>query len=1044
MLTLAGEQNAYEALVVRYQNAVITSAAQITHSRFMAEDAAQDAFVTAWMKLDTLKQPDKYGAWVCKIAKNCAINMVTRYRSYIDFDLVENQNIADDTRQNPAELYTLSEEKDELHKSIGKLPEKVGTIIRLHYFEGLSIAEIADKMRISVGTVKSQLHDGRRKIRKELCAMNEKYTDTLVQRVMKKVEELKLWQIKSDKGGFEEVYKDVLKEVEDLPECTDKYRALADVLMRGWWWLPGDKSDALFARIKEAAIAGKNDEVMEFIVTREDSQVYGGAKIDFIREKQIPMLEKAGFVRALGREWFWLGYHYFRQNRPEEGKAAYENVLKVLNPSHAYHALVGGALKMEEKLAGELKEKQKPSYSISSLAYELRYINGELHYWNDSGCSEGYMWSVANFISAILINSSRCDGRFFDTSLKVGESLVGTDGSTLTFTSDNESVTTPCGTFEDCQLWVIKHPNTRLGAVTTKNYYKSGVGIVRHENSAGGISDSRVLSAYGVTGDGLLPLAVHNKWQYADEYNPEAMRSELSLEVTYADEKSVIIASNQCIERIKYDENNWLDMVEQIANDYVEYVGSGVKIHDVSYAAERAEALAKTPMQKAHTKAAVSTVRRIMQTEKEFNPNYTATGHWNFFQKFFVQKKDGTLSIENDSRWSFEYKCMEGAAEADTPLLYNNVYGILQDVTNSIWSDEWKVGATPLVEYLLWSNTPVKTQIVCEDGGTVTTKAGTFENCLRLSLDISGFKDGTAYIGGKKEYVFAPGIGIVRTVSEYCGGAKKAVYELTAYEGTGVGYMPMADGMTRRYDALDLTDGFVGAVEYTYVMDDEGQTFIFSEQIGIRELPPPITFYSAILGEQIEERLWNQKKRDEARLRHDINNFHLLSHFLGRPARYWAAPKKAAAWNKYRMKIMEGLGENGEVPRAWWGHYASTCFRAACALFGSGNREEGYEYLERVFELFERWEAIPNGEELEVGDPLIYGDIKIIKGKSVIKLPNGALEPQMYDWLFEDRCSLVYYGLTATGGWEWFNPVRNEDKYKDCVERARRLMEAQK
>ena len=37
----------------------------------MAEDAAQDAFVTAWMKLNVLQDPKKYGAWVCRIAKNC-------------------------------------------------------------------------------------------------------------------------------------------------------------------------------------------------------------------------------------------------------------------------------------------------------------------------------------------------------------------------------------------------------------------------------------------------------------------------------------------------------------------------------------------------------------------------------------------------------------------------------------------------------------------------------------------------------------------------------------------------------------------------------------------------------------------------------------------------------------------------------------------------------------------------------------------------------------------------------------------------------------
>ena len=52
MLTLAGEQSAYETLVVRHQRAVMASAVSVTHNQHMAEDASQDAFVTAWMKLD--------------------------------------------------------------------------------------------------------------------------------------------------------------------------------------------------------------------------------------------------------------------------------------------------------------------------------------------------------------------------------------------------------------------------------------------------------------------------------------------------------------------------------------------------------------------------------------------------------------------------------------------------------------------------------------------------------------------------------------------------------------------------------------------------------------------------------------------------------------------------------------------------------------------------------------------------------------------------------------------------------------------------------
>ena len=90
MLTLAGEQQAYEVLVTRYQKTVIAAAASVTKNHFMAEDAAQDAFVTAWMKLNVLQDPQKFAPWVCRIAKNCAINMITRYRGFMPLDAVDN------------------------------------------------------------------------------------------------------------------------------------------------------------------------------------------------------------------------------------------------------------------------------------------------------------------------------------------------------------------------------------------------------------------------------------------------------------------------------------------------------------------------------------------------------------------------------------------------------------------------------------------------------------------------------------------------------------------------------------------------------------------------------------------------------------------------------------------------------------------------------------------------------------------------------------------------------------------------------------------
>ena len=1042
MLTLAGEETAYEALVTRYQKAVIAAAASVTKNQFMAEDAAQDAFVTAWMKLNTLQEPQKFGSWVCRIAKNCALNMIGRYRSFLPLDVVDNVNAFADADSNPAELYALSEEREEVNKSIEVLPEKVKQIIHLHYFEGLSIVEIADRLRISEGTVKWQLHDGRKRIRKELCAMNEKYSDTLVERVMKKVEELKLWQVKNDKSGFEKVYKEVLREVEELPECKEKQHALADVLMRGWWWIPGKKNDALFARIAKAAMDGKNEEVMTFIVSREDSNVWGSARIDFMREKQIPRLEAAGFVKTLGREWFWLGVNLYSQGKPEEGLAAFNKVEEVLQKGDTYYTVLSYAKKVKEEVATRYKGIAKQRYRVNALTEEYRKINGDLCFWEDDGIGEGYLSSCDRQSARIFSNASHCDGRFF-ADVAVGETFTGSDGTTQAYVANNETVETPVGTFDGCQVWEIKRW-TNAQKIICRTYYKEGVGIVRQDHTTDGVTETHLLKSYNVKNPvGLLPLDEGNTWEYTSLQGGEAFVQELIYSVGFASEERTILVHWHNIERVKYDENSWLDAVQEIANDYSLIKHRTSHICDITPAIERAERLAVTPMQKAHTKAAASVARRIMATDPEFNPSCTTTGHWNFFGREYLRKKGDTVIVtEYNPRWSFEWKNMGDYGPAADPLLYSDIFGILQDATKCVWSDEWRIGASPIIEYSRW-DTAIKTQITCEDGGTVTTKAGTFENCFKLCVDSQGMVSGLTYRNGSKVYYFAEGVGIVRVENEYCDGARTAVYELTSYTGTGKGFMPLENGMTRRYDALNLTDGFVSAVEYEYVTDEDGDVVLFSNQIGIREVPPPITQYSAILNEQIEERLWDEKKYAESRLCHDINNFHLLCHFLGRDSRSWAAQEKAVAWNKYRLKTIEGLGD-GTVPDAWLGFYAEASFRTACALFGCGRKEEGYEWLEKAFAAYPKWEDIPDGAELDVGDPLIFGGVKIIKGKSYIKLPDGKKEPICYEWLFEGESDLMYYGMTATSGWEWFNSVRNEDRFKEYIERAREIANKKK
>ncbi len=230
------------------------------------------------------------------------------------------------------------------------------------------------------------------------------------------------------------------------------------------------------------------------------------------------------------------------------------------------------------------------------------------------------------------------------------------------------------------------------------------------------------------------------------------------------------------------------------------------------------------------------------------------------------------------------------------------------------------------------------------------------------------------------------------------------------------------DGCTEQYYRQ-------GAAEYMCMFCEEGELE--------RWLSLCAPFYDAHRGEVKEARLWAQKRYDESRLRHAVNNLHVLCHFLFRDSRNWAAPQKATAWYQFRIRMIESLATDGKIPDAWLGTYANSHFRAGCSSFGCGRKEDGYAYLEKAFELYPRWFAIPNGTALDVGDPMIFGDVKILKDEWRILLPDGSKEHMPDGVFFLDDRGEMYTRLTQKKGWEWFNGVRNEELFKEYVARAK-------
>ncbi len=834
-LTLAGKQDAYEALVLRYQKAVFATAYAVVRNSYMAEDAAQDAFVSAWMKLAVLREPAKFGAWVCRIAGNCAKNMLARVREYMDFDVLlryEHDHAASVEGLAVPETDELTEA---LHDSIGRLPDKVKQVVYLHYFEGLSVAEIAERMLISAGTVKWQLHEGRQKIRKDLCAMNERENDTLVEKVMKKVEELKLMLLNNDRSGIEAAYRALLPEVENLPDSREQQYALADVLKIGWWCVKSVQSDEYLARLRDAAERGHNDEVMEAITEIEHNKLSGDALIEFIRDKQIPRLEKGGYRLALGSAWFWLGAAYIQSKKDIENcLSANEKVLEILHPDDTLYAnalAVKKIISIKQERCGMLSVER---YFLNAYAEKYQYIDGELRFVSQPGYMLGN-YDVGDYWNSLYLFSSICgvcDGYLPPHGLNLGETYTATDGkSTLTFESDGLTVETPAGTFADCQLWTIA-----AESFTVKTYLKEGIGIVRQERTLknkGTIATH--LSAYEVTGEGLLPFTAGNRWSYTVENLSHTVDCEITAEVICNNGETVTVAHNWHQIKRCYDENDWNEMVHQLCREYAyddKINPNESHLRDMTHVIERAEALAKTPLELAHTKAACSVMRRIMETDEEFNPNRTMSGHWNFFTRLHIGERARKTTLECEREYDFEWKDIGHWSDARFALLYNDIYEMFSDTLNDcLWSDEWTSG-THIIEWNDYRDNVIKTTLTAESAGEITTAAGTFANCIKLTLDTDGMDGGLAYRGGHKEYWLAPGVGIVRVVSTYPHNDKlTATYELTAYTGTGEGYMPLPDGMHRRFDGIGLEDNFLGWADYTV-----SGNFMFADRGGVKKL----------------------------------------------------------------------------------------------------------------------------------------------------------------------------------------------------------------
>lgn len=834
-LSLLGNEKAYEELVIRYEKSVKGTALKVTENEFSAEDASQDAFVSAWIKLDSLREPDKFGSWVCSIAKNCARSLVIHYKNAsadISLHLLENK-INGDIDNKLLEMLDIahfaeSERNEKLHEAIEALSEKIRTTIKLHYFQGLSVEEISVSQNIPIGTVKWRLNEGRKQLRKEYGVMT-KFDDnmTFVQKVMYQVEQLKLWSLKNDKSGFEKEYRKVLSNVEKLEESVDKHHALADVLMRGYWWLPGEKNDATFNRIKESVEKSHNEDVMQSVVSYEMDKYSGQERIDFLLNTKIPHIQKIGFNKTLGYCWFWLGYYYIEAKQFEDGINSYKKVLSILDENDIYYANALSAIEVEEQILN-LPDRKLLKIGMCATAESYKFIDGKIYFWQQPGYSRH-----TTLDCAVFWNCSACDNLMPYEDMVPGEKILSSDKNITMYCKEkNLVVKTDAGAFNDCMCVVWEFDEKLAGNSYCETYFAAGVGIVKQFVIGRDGAHTWELKDYSITGGvGILPFAKGNRWEYTCKVEGINYDVKNNFEVVTTTEDSAILKKYSLNVALGYDEDTWIGNILKARNEYVN--SNNDALHDVLDCYMRAKALAKTKREKLYTSIAENVMQRIFETDNDFNPNYTKIGRWNFFNIYNIKNKDEKTVLDSNRVHSFEWKAMRHCGAEGWKALYNQIYSMLNDLAGAIWSDNWVSGYHTKQTLPVYWNESEAELVVLEDEN-VNIKAGDFKDCRHIRITTHGFSGGMGYWNGIKEWWFAPEVGIVKFTSAYEDGKTNAVWELTEYKGTGCGYFPVEDGLFRKYEPTDIGNGWHAAVEYTFDSDENG-TVIFRNALGTQD-----------------------------------------------------------------------------------------------------------------------------------------------------------------------------------------------------------------
>ena len=222
--TLSGDQSAFCELASRYRDVAFGVAFHRLGDFEAARDAAQDALVTAYRELPMLREPSKFGNWLCRIAASAAITAIRRRRDVLSLD-DPSAHDRPAREPDPARIVEDREKSRRVREALQTLPEQDRLAVILHYVDGYSHEEVGRIMEVSMASVKSRVYRARGRLKKEMLEMVESNLKGASRTVELTEELIRKLLTRADAGEHGKVaILDRLGELPATPEYTENTR----------------------------------------------------------------------------------------------------------------------------------------------------------------------------------------------------------------------------------------------------------------------------------------------------------------------------------------------------------------------------------------------------------------------------------------------------------------------------------------------------------------------------------------------------------------------------------------------------------------------------------------------------------------------------------------------------------------------------------------------------------------------------------------------------------------------------------------------------